>query len=750
MAFNFGNTSGIKKIGPMRRAQFIMSFGCGSIVNTPNCTAIVSSTDNWIIDKANTHRINEITLQRLLGVKYFNEPPSAPEWHNLHEQDIPAFRFPLMHFCPNCGTLKEYYRFTGSDGYVCKSCNKKLLPSRFMAACINGHLEDFPYAWWVHHNQEGKLIDNYNGTCDLHNYNSSLKIEFSSTSGGLDGIKIICLNCGATRTMAGSMSKGSLKGYFCNGNRPWLKDRDLVKCQAKMWGLQRGGSNIYFPVTESALTIPPWSSYLSDIIDSKWADVKYDLDAGDDIDTVIKSNFRREMKNGKCTLDELKEIVLDRYNGATQAYSKQIILEDEYSMLCNGTYDDDNFHIKCSTVPKPLQPFIQKLVEVHRLREVMALVGFRRIYPTGPDEVKDNPDDAKKFKGYNQKNGYTPLSKDALDWLPAIELFGEGIFIQFYADSVDQWVAANANRYENMRLALENSLVRCDNYTPEYVLLHTIAHLLIRQLSLECGYASASLRERIYCTYPDNGKPMYGILIYTSASDSDGSLGGLVRQGEEDAFSRIFLNMLEEATWCSSDPVCSEASAQGMDGLNYAACHACTLLPETSCERRNTLLDRVAVIGSFDKPEIGYFCSILNQAFPNQYHHIVPVVKPNLMNLKIDTSNAKSMQGYSDYKDIWKAVRSLAGDNYEKNKIQSFIDNSKYFDKKEKPYQNVIITIPETNEKLLCNLVWPNSKVLYFKSKKRADYEKCLSRDYVCFFGGDTNLTVTDIANAIK
>ena len=144
-------------------------------------------------------------------------------------------------------------------------------------------------------------------------------------------------------------------------------------------------------------------------------------------------------------------------------------------------------------------------------------------------------------------------------------------------------------------------------FSPRYVLLHTLAHLLIRQLTVECGYQEAALKERIYSTYPGSSKDMAGILIYTSASDSDGSLGGLVRQGEPDLLENVMRDLLQEATWCSSDPLCIESKSQGFNSLNYAACHACTLLPETSCEARNCLLDRASVVGKPDDRSIGFF-----------------------------------------------------------------------------------------------------------------------------------------------
>jgi hypothetical protein len=150
-------------------------------------------------------------------------------------------------------------------------------------------------------------------------------------------------------------------------------------------------------------------------------------------------------------------------------------------------------------------------------------------------------------------------------------------------------------------------IMKCSNFSPEFVMLHTLAHILIRQLTNDCGYSGSSLKERIYSSWPESNKKMAGILIYTSASDSDGSLGGLVRQGRPDRLLNTFNGALSAASWCSSDPICSESMDQGLESLNYAACHACTLLPETSCAMRNCLLDRVAVVGKLDDPELGFF-----------------------------------------------------------------------------------------------------------------------------------------------
>ena len=146
-----------------------------------------------------------------------------------------------------------------------------------------------------------------------------------------------------------------------------------------------------------------------------------------------------------------------------------------------------------------------------------------------------------------------------------------------------------------------------ENFSPQYVLLHTLSHALIRQLAMECGYTTSSISERIYSTYRADDRKMSGILLYTSSSDSDGSLGGLVRRGRPENLKVTLDGALSSATWCSSDPLCIESREQGYKSLNYAACHACSLLPETSCEMRNCLLDRVSLMGMPDDTGLGYF-----------------------------------------------------------------------------------------------------------------------------------------------
>lgn len=592
-----------KIVGELRRTQLITSFGSGSISDMPDYSVVIAATDYW---KSTSPVLHEASLERLLKVSGFREPYISENTDGKCSADLPAFRFPTMHFCPSCGKLQPYWAFGDEGGKKCRACQKNIVPSRFIAACCNGHLEDFPYRWWVH-------FGNYADCPDTRG--DQLEIRFSDTSGGLDSIVIRCKACGKERTMAGCMSKDALHGYHCNGRRPWIgykkEYNDPITCEAPMRGLQRSASNVYFSITESALTIPPWSTAIQGEINAHWDQLKALLDsnpAEDVLNAIIQFQFSEILNHGKATVEELKAEIIKRYSQAENGeYTKQSLREDEYKMFCAPDQDDPQFKTMHSEVPAFLSPFISDIVLVKRLREVLALRGFRRITPDVPD-VSDE-----RFTGYHQDEDIIPLSNAPLSWLPAIQMLGEGIFLKLDEEALIEWENSHSDYYIEMERRLMHSNIGCDNFSPRYVLLHTLSHLLIRQLSIECGYSGASIKERIYSTYKDSQQPMAGILLYTSASDSDGSLGGLVRKGLAVPMESIFRNMLQEASWCSSDPICIESRAQGFDSLNYAACHACTLLPETSCEMRNCLLDRASVTGTLEDRSMGYFGSVMNE-----------------------------------------------------------------------------------------------------------------------------------------
>ena len=225
---------------------------------------------------------------------------------------------------------------------------------------------------------------------------------------------------------------------------------------------------------------------------------------------------------------------------------------------------------------------VDRLVAVHRVKQIMVFDGFRRgggEAPTPPDIVGES------------------------GWLPALELWGEGLFFTFDENQVRRW-EAQAPLRERAAAFLERAVVARlpedveEALSPRFLLCHTLAHLIIRRLESAAGYPAASLKERIYCDVGrGEGKPLAGILIYVAVADEHGSLGGLMDMAQPKRFLRLLAGAVEDATWCSFDPVCAEQEGHGPDLLNRAACHACALVPEPSCICGNRLLDRAFVVG---------------------------------------------------------------------------------------------------------------------------------------------------------
>lgn len=593
----------VRTVGQIRQSQLVTTYGSGAIADMPNYSVILGATDYWNDDSS---ELREPNLEKLLRVDLFKQPLARND-SEFPQKDIPALRFPVMHFCPECGDLKPFWGFTNKeDGLKCTNCNKNIVPTRFVAACVNGHLEDFPYDWWVH---GGKYSECSRGK------NDNLKIEFLTDTGGLESILIICKKCGKSRTMAGSMTKEALRGYKCHGKRPWIglkkEDNDPSDCNASMMGVQRGASNLYYSVTATALTIPPWSGRIQAAIEQQGPALKSNWEIkdmlGKNYDILLENMFKKLLDAGVCNLEKIKaEIERNFRDGKADNFSEEMLMYEEYMVLKKGNDDDPFFKAEKTAVPECLSEYLSEVVLVKRLRVVMALKGFRRIYPDAPE-----PGD-KRYEGYHHETDYIPLGSQKENWLPAIEMMGEGIFIGISEEKLVNWEKQNSRRYTDMGKRLENSHIGKGKFSPSYVLLHTISHLLIRQLTMECGYSGAAIKERIYSTYRNSDQKMAGILIYTSSSDSDGSLGGLVRNGIKNQFEKVFRSMLQEATWCSSDPICIESHGQGFNSLNYAACHACTLLPETCCESSNCLLDRASVIGALDDPGVGFFEKLIN------------------------------------------------------------------------------------------------------------------------------------------
>ncbi|KND40980.1 DUF1998 domain-containing protein [Streptomyces stelliscabiei] len=596
--------------GTVRRAQAITTYGVGSLIAVDAESFVVSGLDDadrsWSAHES--PRIHERRLARLLDVDYFRLPPASDD---SSKDGLRVRRFPLMHSCPDCDDLQRHRDFNPPTGRsVCGTCEVELVPSRFVVACEAGHLGEFPYWQWVHRSMDRSASTT--GQCG-----GKLKLRTSGRTSSLRSILVSC-TCGKAPevSMEGSFRRTALKdlGLKCFGPRPWLgSSAPAQECGLPLRTLQRGSSAVWQPVLKSALSIPPWSNGRADPLAEHW-DALREYDEREHVEIYLKGVFK-----GRCPvpLDEVMDLLdaereedSDGEASPTFDHHYRALRNKEYERLRSGNDESEHSHEEQFVCETPLgdQGILGPLgvtgpMLVKKLREVRALKAFTRL--ADPDSTTESKE--------------MPLSGSPLRWLPAMEVHGEGVFLRLDEDRLGTWekTAAVTARVERMRAAHQRVLeqragdpsrVVPSPATPRMVLLHTLAHVLINEWSLDAGYPSASLRERLYAA-----DDMAGVLIYTATSDSAGSLGGLVAQGEPERLDQAIRSAVHRAEWCSSDPLCVESEASGTGGTNLAACHACVLLPETSCEQNNILLDRALLVGTPEDPSPGFFAHLLDR-----------------------------------------------------------------------------------------------------------------------------------------
>lgn len=560
-------------LGRIRRSQVITTYGPGALVAIDDESFMVTGIDSWfdgaIPDEGIIH---EPRLESLLGVTCFVLPPSGG---SESSRDIPVVRFPVWYSCSDCRRLAPYFKLAADSGFC--SCGGRLRTSRFIAICEAGHAMEFPYMRWVHRGPaaEGETHD--------------LTLTAEGRSSGLSDLTVKC-SCGACRSMEGALSRNELRQVTrCMGEHPWLPgvERDPT-CDKVPRGSQRGASTVWQGTTHSALSIPPWSREVNRFIDMNW--IVLNAVPVEALAATVKALLDSYPVRFQAT--EILDAMEERRRLANGARLEQgEIFRQEYDALCR-TYsqEDESSDFVCERVGDEvkLPHGIDYISRVKRLREVRALRGFYRM-TTGSEADRI----------------ICELGAARPWWLPAVEVSGEGIFIKFSEEDLQRW-ESDASVVTRMKHAEGGAtgvfgLDEIPETSARAALLHTAAHVLMDQWSLECGYPTASLRERIYV-----GEDMAGVLIYTATSDSQGSMGGVVGMSKGGRFEASFATAIARAGWCSNDPVCMERGPSGHGSLNRAACHACCHVPETSCTWRNTLLDRALLVGSPDGC-VGYF-----------------------------------------------------------------------------------------------------------------------------------------------
>lgn len=565
------------KLGELRPNQIITTFGPGSIVDAVKDSVTVLDTNYWA-EKGK--KIIDGRLASYLGVDCFYMPRTS------YMGDVPVVTFPYTHVCSNlkCGRLFDARENFDLDRYLkygitCPDCHRAAYPARFITICENGHMDDFPWKWWVHRGNT--------------NCNGKMKMYSTGNTSTLADMFVEC-SCGARRSMSGATQKENFEDLSCTGHHAFRPNTKNKKCPKPIIPSQRGASNVYFAVSRSAISIPPWINPLYNLIDDHFKLIEETIDMfGKDAVTKIYEKYFSAYSR-----TEFDEALERRMNNITEFKEIKQMEYDAITHHNDPAYASNKKHFKAEEddMPVYLKKYFSRVIRITRLREVRVLMGFTRVEAPDPDADAD------------EQTNIVMLNKSRSErWLPAAEIHGEGIFIEFNKETLDNWVNTSvkklSKKYEECYkefceakvwkvTALRNAV---------YVLMHTFSHLLIKQMSMSSGYSSSAIRERIYF-----GDKMSGILLYTGSADKEGSLGGLVELGTMSKLRTLMQDAFQEALLCTNDPECMNNMPAG-NNSNGAACHSCCMISETACENGNRMLDRGLVVPIAGRENESYF-----------------------------------------------------------------------------------------------------------------------------------------------
>jgi hypothetical protein len=606
-------------VGDVRPSQLLWTYGPGALVDLPNLSVVTMGLDRWERDRCRPVQEARLlaSVRQVLGgqVESLRVPPIAERegvdpFSSEALIGVPVRPFPRWLRCVKCGLLSTYdtglfelranryrpeqTRFVhkgcrGSQGNL-KPSDADAVPARFLIACRAGHLDDFPWHWFVH-----------GGSSDC---KGTLRFFESGASLQTENLWVKCDACRAAKNMArafGRAGQDNLPG--CRGRHPHL-DRFDAECEEEPRSILLGATNGWFPVSLSVLAIPQTSSPLPQLIADGWAYFE-DVESEAELVGTMKALKKSAQLPGieGFTPEEVWKGI-DAHRAGTVDVVQSDLKGPEWDVLTAPNPPTDYPHFMSTKVAAPpgFETTITRVLLLDRLREVNALIGFTRV---------DSPDEG----SLDDRAPKAPLTRAPATWVVATEVHGEGIFLQFDTARLHTWAAQDAVMALDARLRAGHAgwrqkrrLEPNEGYPGvRYVMLHTLAHLIIRELALECGYNAASIRERIYADVGDD-RDQAGILIYTAAADSDGTLGGLVELGRPENLSRLLRQALDRAHVCASDPLCAEHDPSKNQSLHGAACHACSFASETSCERGNRHLERALVVPTLDFSAAAYFC----------------------------------------------------------------------------------------------------------------------------------------------
>jgi hypothetical protein len=615
-----------------RLSQVVSTFGRGAMVDLPTRSVIVGGLEQWEMRPDAFKTIPEprlaMRLEQLLKAQgRFDQGKSlslrTPPVSDSRLGKLPSYIvspvFPAFFVCEQVETAtvsgkamrrRRLVRWQDLDSgggrrkfSFDNGTRSDVTPIRFVCACQNGHLQDIPWKWVVHGN----------APCQ-----EPMWVEERGTSADPADTSIVC-GCGKELSLQALFQAGRMGN--CRAERPWLLDRDPSGCGLKLKLLTRTATNTYFPQVYTVISLPVEEDELTRLVDELSPDL-IDVHTLEDVAGVKRFSPKvRASLERYADADIFARLTRIRAGASTDSGRSPKL--SEFDVFASGRpvigQNLPSAKLYAQTLPREAWEdpgagmdvsMIRNLVAVHRLREVSCLYGFTRFEAAPTSADGELEDVALAVRG-------APISQNA-DWLPAIEQFGEGVFIHFDEAAIAQWMQREAIRQRQEKLFTGYGHWRkrfAEGNAPRYpgtpyILLHSLSHALMSEIALDCGYPASSLKERVYALAGASagGTDRFGILIYTATAGAQGTLGGLV--GTVPRFAHILRSALDRAAICSNDPVCADHEPDDRSGdraTHGAACHGCLLIAETSCEMRNLFLDRNLLVPTMAKEGAAFF-----------------------------------------------------------------------------------------------------------------------------------------------
>jgi hypothetical protein len=597
----------------VRLSQIVTTFGPGSMIDLPKTSIMISGLNHWnngdggarIMEPRLAAKVAEV-LNR--GNVELRSPPIYDE-EDHYPTLIRAYRFPNWFVAQGDADGRHssskrrliHSRLPNIRGAKWTDENRNehtIVPVRFVRACYAGHVDDIDWVSFIHH-----------GASTL--CTGPLYLEERGSSGDLSSMIVSCGACESRRPLSDARSpraEGDEAGPLgrCTGARHWLGPGQHQHCDQPANLLIRTASNAYFPHVLSVISIPEIKNVLEDLISRHWQRHLKDLSDENDLKNCLRFNdaikdafsgqdpkkiwevIVRMRNSGVQELRPIKELEIEQFLNAPEAFETDTPHGDYFARsLPHRFWTSQNIHQ------------VSKVILIHRLREVVANIGFTRMEPSNIDINGELDTDVRRGA----------IAPDNINWVPAYENRGEGIFIEIDRGKIDEWsrrsdvIARGIELRQGIEHWNQNNRREIEDLGLPYRMLHSLAHILITELSLTCGYPASSLKERIYATSVG-----YGILIYTGTSDAEGTLGGLIEAGKN--IRGILERGLRNARLCSNDPICAQHDLRNPHDTRHlvgAACHACLLIAETCCERHNTFLDRALVVPTVHGGSCAFF-----------------------------------------------------------------------------------------------------------------------------------------------